>query len=166
MSAREPAPWQFTAFVANVDVYAPFVRSMGAFSTAGYAAALLLFVPALLRALHVDPPSLRASFTEGYGPQTREEAGMVVPASGGAEAAGDAAAACVPVADPAERAAIERAAERVAARLGSYRAAVLPHYLLIYFDQLLSKVGGAGDAPTVLGRMVAWVETCGDALFS
>ena len=52
---------------------------------------------------------------------------------------------------------------RVASRLATYRASVLPHYLLLYFDALLSKVGGRGDAPTVLGRMLAWLHNCGDA---
>ena len=38
-------------------------------------------------------------------------------------------------------------------RLGAYRRDVLPHYMLLYLDLLLSKVGGKGDAPDVLGGM-------------
>ena len=42
----------------------------------------------------------------------------------------------------------------------------MPHYLLLYFDALLSKVGGnAGGAPAILGRMLDWIETCGATLF-
>ena len=69
---------------------------------------------------------------------------------------------CEPTADPAERAIIELTAARVAERLRDYRAALLPHYLMLYLDVLLIKVGGTGDAPVVLSRMMAWVHACGD----
>ena len=104
--------------------------------------------------LRIDPRALQRALLASYGELTRHEAGIELKGMTWR---------CVPPASIDTRVLIEGAAERVATRLASYRAAVLPHYLLLYMDVLLSKVGGKGDAPTVLGRMIEWVHTCGDA---
>lgn len=130
-------------------------RHLDDFSAEAFAAALLVFVPRLLRALDVAPASLRAAMLASYGAETRREA-AITPPTGRTRT-------CAPPHDRAQREAIAASAVAVARRLAAYRPAVLPHYLLLYFDLLMSKVGGASDAPTVLGRMIEWVETCGDS---
>ena len=150
----------FTAFISDVDQHAPFIREAfgGEYSRRTARGALLVYVPALLRELQVDARALHAAFAASYDADTQLEAGIVF---------NDAPSLrrdprCEPTADPAERAIIELTAARVAERLRDYRAALLPHYLMLYLDVLLIKVGGTGDAPVVLSRMMAWVHACGD----
>jgi hypothetical protein len=109
--------------------------------------------------LGVEPIGLQRALLASYGDETRREAGIVVQPQ-------RAAGGCVRLADADQSAVVASAARRVAARLAAYRAAVLPHYVLLYLDVLLSKAGGKGDAPTVLARMLEFVEACGNALFA
>ena len=154
----------FRELVADINALAPFMATWRTFEPTRLASALRVFLPALVHGLGIDAMQLRATLSAQYGEATRHEAGLSADLPGAAGA--DAAPLCTPPpSSRAERTALVRAALPVASRLGQYPHAVQPHYLLVYLEALISKVGGSGSAPEVLGRAFAWVEACGDALW-
>ena len=106
-----------------------------------------------------------------YGSETRREAGgrlsqdVATPGGGAPAAIASSIFDCRPPSDREERIAIGESAREVARRFRAYRASMLPHYLLLYFDAIFSKVGGSGDATSILSTMLQWVEACGEPLF-
>ena len=146
----------FEGFIKDSSQHAPFIEEAlaGDQSPKAFASALLIYMPVFLSALNIDVSELHAAFSAGYSADTLREAGIDLNEAPSLRPP--------PRCDPtsgrtdAEIAIIEEGARRVAARLRSYRQAVLPHYLLMYFDLLLTKVAGKRG---VIG-MLGWVHAC------
>eukprot|EP00931_Biecheleriopsis_adriatica_P117422 TRINITY_DN92946_c0_g1_i1.p1 TRINITY_DN92946_c0_g1~~TRINITY_DN92946_c0_g1_i1.p1 ORF type:complete len:509 (+),score=109.54 TRINITY_DN92946_c0_g1_i1:3-1529(+) len=124
-----------------------------------FATVLTAFVPEFLRLLQLDGNDLGNALLASYGKATRDEAGLpAARASSTCQEPGK-------VLGKTDLKVAKAVAKKLAARFNKYRRELLLHYVLLFFDALLSKVGGSGSATEVLGRMVAWLDACRAVLF-
>lgn len=171
----------FTQLTAHVDALAPFLARWEAagqdFEPPRMVAALRIFVPHLLAELKIDPAELHDAMLASYAESTRHEAGLgqgphgeitMEGATGNMATRRRGALFCQKRGwqrrVEAERAALQRDAVELASRLRQYRPEVLGHYVLLYMDALLSKVGGFGEPSEVLANMLRQVvdqDPCG-----
>lgn len=128
-----------------------------------FATVLAAFVPKFTHLLQLDGDELGGALLASYGHTTCHEAGM--PSPNQASASSSRCQKPAKILGKQDLKAVKAAAKKFAARFRKYRRELLPHYVLLFFDALLSKVGGSGSAAEVVGRMVAWLSDCRGVLF-
>lgn len=148
-------PWEHLEFNdwmrSGTSSLIPFTAHNGPWGLPRTAAALRVFVPAVLEMLGAGEV-LRQLATTSYGNLTREELGM--PARG-------ASAPDCPEASSEDAAAALASAHLVAARLLRFRAGPLALHLPVYLENVFSKIGRRqGGALHVMATAMDFVESC------
>lgn len=134
---------------------APHLRDRD-FNPLRLAAVLVAFAPKFLRALQLDPGKVRTAWLSNYGEATRQETGML----------------STPWPDPnicdrplihfehGDWEAIDAAVEHFASGFRTFRRDLLPYYVLIFFDALVSKAAWGQSIAEVLARTMSLAEAC------
>lgn len=126
------------------------------------ATVLAAFVPLFLRKLQLHPRAVRDAILASYSAATRNETG-IMPEGQASLSDPEVANRAYEDLGPKDWEAIHTAVFYFAAGFKTFRRELLPHYVPLFFDALLSRSSRGQNLQEVLTNMLSLVEACGDA---